>query len=180
MHGRRQGATHRSVDPVRLGRRAGNRPCARLAPPPACRGPENAAPTIDPVCRGALAVPGGVAKTGPMPEPCNRQANYLCGTRMGVAADENRAISVTFRFNRLLMLSFTSRQMGRPSVQLAVSVSPVPNDFVLIVSCDRFKRPCQVVWRSDTRLGVQFQAAQRSASTGYHWSFRVARDGSVI
>ncbi|HMA58158.1 MAG TPA: hypothetical protein VKP52_15790 [Pseudolabrys sp.] len=35
----------------------------------------------------------------------------------------------------------------------------IPNDFVLIVSYDRFKQSCRVIWRSDTRLGVQFLAA---------------------
>ena len=35
----------------------------------------------------------------------------------------------------------------------------VPDDFVLVVSYDRVKQPCRVIWRTDTRLGVQFLAA---------------------
>ena len=34
----------------------------------------------------------------------------------------------------------------------------VPNDFVLVVGYDRFKQACHVIWRSDTRLGVEFRA----------------------
>jgi len=34
----------------------------------------------------------------------------------------------------------------------------IPNDFVLAVAYDKFKQPCHVVWRSDTRLGVEFRA----------------------
>ena len=35
----------------------------------------------------------------------------------------------------------------------------IPNDFVLVVGYDRFTQTCHVVWRSDTRLGVEFRAA---------------------
>ena len=35
----------------------------------------------------------------------------------------------------------------------------IPNDFVLVVGYDKFKQTCHVVWRSDTRLGVEFRAA---------------------
>jgi hypothetical protein len=35
----------------------------------------------------------------------------------------------------------------------------IPNDFVLVVGYDKFKQACHVVWRSDTRLGVEFRAA---------------------
>jgi hypothetical protein len=35
----------------------------------------------------------------------------------------------------------------------------IPDDFVLVVSSDRVKQPCRVIWRADTRLGVQFLAA---------------------
>jgi hypothetical protein len=34
----------------------------------------------------------------------------------------------------------------------------VPNAFVLVVGYDRFKQACHVIWRSDTRLGVEFRA----------------------
>jgi hypothetical protein len=34
----------------------------------------------------------------------------------------------------------------------------IPNDFVLMVGYDKFKA-CHVVWRSETRLGVEFRAA---------------------
>jgi hypothetical protein len=35
----------------------------------------------------------------------------------------------------------------------------IPSDFVLVVGYDRFTQTCHVVWRSDTRLGVEFRAA---------------------
>lgn len=35
----------------------------------------------------------------------------------------------------------------------------IPDDFVLVVSYDRFKQPCHVIWRGQARLGVEFRAA---------------------
>jgi hypothetical protein len=35
----------------------------------------------------------------------------------------------------------------------------IPEDFLLVVESDHVKQPCQVIWRTMTRLGVQFLAA---------------------
>ena len=34
----------------------------------------------------------------------------------------------------------------------------IPNEFVLVVERDHMKAPCQVIWRTATRLGVAFNA----------------------
>jgi hypothetical protein len=34
----------------------------------------------------------------------------------------------------------------------------IPDDFVLVVEVDHFKSPCHVIWRTTTRLGVEFTA----------------------
>ncbi len=34
----------------------------------------------------------------------------------------------------------------------------IPNEFVLVVESDHMKAPCQVIWRTATRLGVAFSA----------------------
>jgi len=34
----------------------------------------------------------------------------------------------------------------------------IPDDFVLVIDADRFKQPCHVIWRTATRMGVEFRA----------------------
>jgi len=34
----------------------------------------------------------------------------------------------------------------------------IPNEFVLVVDIDHVKMPCHVIWRTATRLGVEFNA----------------------
>ena len=34
----------------------------------------------------------------------------------------------------------------------------IPDEFVLVVAADHVKAPCHVVWRTATRLGVEFNA----------------------
>ena len=35
----------------------------------------------------------------------------------------------------------------------------IPDEFVLVIAYDKIKQPCHVIWRSATRLGVEFRAA---------------------
>jgi len=32
----------------------------------------------------------------------------------------------------------------------------IPDEFVLLVEHDHIKRPCRVIWRNPTKLGVEF------------------------
>jgi PilZ domain len=36
----------------------------------------------------------------------------------------------------------------------------IPDDFVLVVESDHVKQPCHVVWRTATRLGVEFRSGE--------------------
>ena len=36
----------------------------------------------------------------------------------------------------------------------------IPDDFVLVVESDHVKQPCHVIWRTATRLGVEFRAGE--------------------
>ena len=36
----------------------------------------------------------------------------------------------------------------------------IPDEFVLVVEIDHVKAPCHVIWRTDTRLGVAFDAQE--------------------
>jgi hypothetical protein len=36
------------------------------------------------------------------------------------------------------------------------SQAGIPDAFVLVIAYDRLEQPCQVVWRTPTRLGVAF------------------------
>ncbi len=35
----------------------------------------------------------------------------------------------------------------------------IPDDFVLVIEHDHLNQPCHVIWRTTTRLGVEFNAA---------------------
>ena len=62
-------------------------------------------------------------------------------------------------FNSAAGIDCRVRNMSAAGACLEVtSQVGVPNDFVLVVSYDRFRRACHVIWRSDTRLGVEFRA----------------------
>jgi hypothetical protein len=38
----------------------------------------------------------------------------------------------------------------------------IPDDFVLVVEIDHVKAPCHVIWRTATRLGVEFNTQEQS------------------
>ena len=46
----------------------------------------------------------------------------------------------------------------------------IPDEFVLVVEVDHVKAPCHVIWRTATRLGVEFDAAAaaRAGACGRH------------
>ena len=65
----------------------------------------------------------------------------------------------SINFNRASGIDCRVRNMSPVGACLEVSSQiGIPNDFVLAVAYDKFKRSCRVVWRSDTRLGVEFRA----------------------
>jgi len=66
----------------------------------------------------------------------------------------------TISFNGAGGIDCRVRNMSPGGACLEVSSQvDVPNDFVLVVGYDKFMQTCHVVWRSDTRLGVEFRAA---------------------
>ena len=72
-------------------------------------------------------------------------------------------------FNSAAGIDWRVRNMSAAGACLEVtSQVGVPNDFALVVGYDKFKRTCHVVWRSDTRLGVEF--ALPSVPTTTHWA----------
>jgi hypothetical protein len=38
-----------------------------------------------------------------------------------------------------------------------VSQVGIPDEFVLVIDVDRLKQPCHVIWRTATRMGVEFR-----------------------
>jgi hypothetical protein len=63
-------------------------------------------------------------------------------------------------FNRAAGIDCRVRNMSPVGACLEVaSQVGIPDDFVLIVGYDKLSRPCHVIWRSETRIGVQFHAA---------------------
>jgi hypothetical protein len=39
----------------------------------------------------------------------------------------------------------------------------IPDEFMLVVEHEQLKKQCRVIWRSPTRLGIEFLAAPREA-----------------
>jgi len=38
-----------------------------------------------------------------------------------------------------------------------VSQVGIPDEFVLVIDADHLKQPCHVIWRTPTRMGVEFR-----------------------
>ena len=70
----------------------------------------------------------------------------------------------SINFNRAAMIDCRVRNMSPIGACLEVaSQVGIPEHFVLMVANDGLKQPCQVIWRTSTRLGVQFQNIQKAA-----------------
>jgi PilZ domain len=68
----------------------------------------------------------------------------------------------TIVFNRAAGISCRVRNLSPAGACLEVaSQIGVPDEFVLVIDYDKFRQPCHVIWRSDTRIGVVFRAAKR-------------------
>jgi len=66
----------------------------------------------------------------------------------------------SINFNRDGGIDCRVRNMSPAGACLEVSSQlGIPNEFVLLIGYDKFKQTCHVVWRSDTRLGVEFRAS---------------------
>lgn len=63
-------------------------------------------------------------------------------------------------FNRDAGIDCRIRNLSAAGACLEVaSQVGVPDDFVLVIEADHLKQPCHVIWRTATRLGVEFRAA---------------------
>jgi len=90
-----------------------------------------------------------------------------CQLTTEAAMEERRKVQLgrtlkagSISFNRAGGIDCRVRNMSPVGACLEVSSQVgIPNDFVLVVGYDKFKQACHVVWRSDTRLGVEFLAA---------------------
>jgi hypothetical protein len=63
-------------------------------------------------------------------------------------------------FNRAGGIDCRVRNLSRAGACLEVaSQLGIPEDFELVIEHDHFHQPCHVVWRTATRLGVEFKSA---------------------
>jgi hypothetical protein len=63
-------------------------------------------------------------------------------------------------FNRTGGIDCRVRNLSAHGACLEVaSQIGIPDDFVLVIDYDHLRQPCHVIWRHDTRLGVEFKAA---------------------
>ncbi len=62
-------------------------------------------------------------------------------------------------FNRAAGVDCRVRNLspGGACLEVASQIG-IPDDFVLVVGVDHLKAPCHVIWRTATRLGVEFSA----------------------
>jgi hypothetical protein len=63
----------------------------------------------------------------------------------------------TISFGHSASIDCTVRSISETGAALEIA-SPIgiPNNFTLIISKDGVKRPCQITWRSEHRIGVRF------------------------
>lgn len=60
-------------------------------------------------------------------------------------------------FNRAGAIDCRVRNLSNIGACLEVtSQVGIPDDFTLVVETDHIKTPCHVIWRTPTRLGVEF------------------------
>jgi hypothetical protein len=63
-------------------------------------------------------------------------------------------------FNRASGIDCRVRNLSPAGACLEVaSQLGIPDDFVLVIASDRLHQDCHVIWRTATRLGVEFSAA---------------------
>jgi len=61
-------------------------------------------------------------------------------------------------FNRAAGIDCRVRNLSTIGACLEVaSQAGIPDDFMLVVEGDHLKQPCHVVWRTATRMGVEFR-----------------------
>jgi hypothetical protein len=62
-------------------------------------------------------------------------------------------------FNRAAGIDCRVRNLSPAGACLEVaSQLGIPDDFVLVVEADHLKQPCHVIWRTATRMGVEFRS----------------------
>ena len=80
------------------------------------------------------------------------------------AMDERRKIqrrrtlkagSITFNLDGGVDCRVRNLSPAGACLEVASQVG-IPDDFVLVVDVDHLKLPCHVIWRTTTRLGVEF------------------------
>jgi hypothetical protein len=63
----------------------------------------------------------------------------------------------TIEFNRAGGITATVKNLSESGAMLQVdSIIGIPNEFMLFIGPDNFRRQCQIVWRQATKLGVRF------------------------
>jgi len=75
-------------------------------------------------------------------------------------AQRSRALKAgTISFNRDAAIDCRVRNLSNIGACLEVaSHVGIPDNFMLLVSYDNLRQSCHVIWRSDTRMGVEFRA----------------------
>ena len=83
----------------------------------------------------------------------------------GTSAEERRKIlrhrtlkAGSITFNQDAGIDCRVRNLSPAGACLeVVSQIGIPNDFLLVIESDHLKRPCHVIWRTATRMGVEFR-----------------------
>ena len=66
----------------------------------------------------------------------------------------------TITFNRGAGIDCRVRNLSPAGACIEVaSQVGIPEDFVLVIEHDRLRQNCHVIWRTATRLGVEFKSA---------------------
>lgn len=66
----------------------------------------------------------------------------------------------SIRFNRAAGIDCRVRNLSPAGACLEVaSQLGIPDEFVLVIDSDHLQQACHVIWRTASRLGVEFRAA---------------------
>lgn len=72
-----------------------------------------------------------------------------------------KAGSITFNRDGGLDCRVRNLSPAGACLEVASQVG-IPDDFVLVIESDHIKSPCHVIWRTTTRLGVEFGSQEQA------------------
>jgi hypothetical protein len=86
------------------------------------------------------------------------------------ASQRRRTLKIgTIAFNRSAAITARVKNISDTGAGLEVdSIVGIPDEFVLDITSDHFRRPCRMVWKTPTRMGVCFTQQSVLEAAAHH------------